>query len=96
MTNLVRLTAAGQVSLPIEMRKMLNLTPGDFLVIEVTDDGHLLLKPHVLVPKDEAFFHRVDWQEAEREADADIAAGRVSGSFSDVDALMDDLSNPKV
>lgn len=88
---ITKLTSAGQISLPTDIRKRLNLSPGDFLEIEITDDGRLILSPRVLVPKDEAFFYRADWQQAEREADADIAAGRVHGPFSNVDDLFEEL-----
>lgn len=90
---ITKLTSAGQISLPREIRKKLNLSAGDFLEIEVTDDGRLILSPRVLIPKEEAFFHRADWRKAEQEADADIAAGRVSGPFANVDDLFDDLTS---
>lgn len=89
--DIAKLTSAGQISLPANIRKRLKLSPGDFLEIEVTDDGRLVLSPRVLVPKEEAFYYHADWQKAEREADADIAAGRVSGPFADSDHLLEDL-----
>lgn len=91
MESLAKLTSAGQISLPAEIRKRLRLSPGDFLQIEVTPDGRLLLSPKVLVPKDEAFFHEPGWREAEREAAADIAAGRVHGPFETAKELGDSL-----
>lgn len=93
MSNLAKLTAAGQISLPADIRKKLKLSPGDFLLIEVTDDGRLILSPHVLIPKEEAFFHQANWQQAEREAEKDIAAGRVRGPFKDADKLFENLMN---
>lgn len=92
MRALTKLTAAGQISLPAHIRKHLHLSAGDYLAIEVTEDGKLILSPQVLVPREESFFFRSDWQEAEREADADIAAGRVRGPFKDADELLADLT----
>lgn len=92
METVTKLTSAGQISLPAHIRKQLHLSAGDYLLIEVTDDGRLILSPHILIPKDETFFYRADWQAAEREVDADIAAGRVHGPFKDADELARDLT----
>lgn len=43
-----------------------------------------------VIPEDEVFFWTDEWQAAEREADADIAAGRVR-RFSSADDLIRDL-----
>ncbi len=41
------------------------------------------------------YFAAFDWQKAEEETDADIAAGRVK-SFSSVDAFLADLNNETI
>lgn len=43
-----------------------------------------------VIPEDEVFFWTEEWQAGEREADADIAAGRVL-RFSSADDLIRDL-----
>lgn len=95
MIRLVRLTAAGQISLPADIRKQLGLRSGDFIAVELTEKGRLLLSPQALVPKEESFFHRADWQTAERDADDDLSAGLVRGPFDDVDRLLEDLKADK-
>ena len=42
------------------------------------EDGRLELRPVVTVPADQAWFWTERWQAMEREAGADIAAGRVT------------------
>ena len=43
------------------------------------------------IPKDQAWFWTKRWQQWEREADADITAGRVKG-FDNVEELLADLN----
>lgn len=40
---------------------------------------------------DQAWYWTERWQEGEREADADKAAGRITKAFESVDELMEDL-----
>ena len=60
--------------------------------IEVTEvgDGVFELRPVVRVPAHQQWFWADRWQAMEREADADIAAGRVE-HFDDIDAFLNDL-----
>ena len=50
---LVRMLRGGQVTLPAEVRKALNVTEGDYLDLEVTD-GAVTLKPVTVVDRAEA------------------------------------------
>ncbi len=54
------------------------------------EDGVIELHPHVPVPVDQRWFWSDEWQRMEREAEDDIAAGRVE-RFADVDDLLADL-----
>jgi AbrB family looped-hinge helix DNA binding protein len=81
-----------QVTIPREVFKKLRLEVGDYLDVEATEEG-ILMVPKKLVPKDEAWFHTKEWQEKEREADAAIAQGEVSKPFATVEALMEHLEN---
>ena len=81
----------GVVTLPPVVRERLSLnTPGAQLEIVEADDGRFEIRGTVPVPADQAWFWTERWQRMEREADADLAAGRVIGSDS-VDELLDDL-----
>ena len=50
---LVRMLRGGQVTLPAEARKALNLNAGDYLDLEV-EDGKLTLRPVAVVDRAEA------------------------------------------
>jgi hypothetical protein len=54
--------------------------------------GEIVLRPHVAVPADQAWFWTKRWQKMEREADEAIAAGRVTVVES-VEELLADLDS---
>ena len=59
--------------------------------VEVIErEGEIVLRPHVAVPADQAWFWTERWQQLEREADDAVAAGRVTVVES-VDELLADL-----
>lgn len=81
----------GVITLPPAVRERLSLnTPGAQLEIVETDDGRFEMRGAIPVPADQAWFWTERWQRMEREADADLAAGRVVSSDS-VDELIDEL-----
>ncbi len=84
-----KVTRHGQVTLPASVRKQLGIEEGDLVEIEVEDERAVLM-PKKLVDKSQAYFWTKQWQDAEREADEDIKAGRVK-TFDSVDELIKDL-----
>ena len=54
--------------------------------------GEIVLRPHVAVPADQAWFWTKRWQKMEREADEAVAAGRVTAVES-VEELLADLDS---
>ncbi len=84
-----KVTRHGQVTLPTSVRKQLGIEEGDLVEIEVEDERAVLM-PKKLVDKSQAYFWTKRWQDAEREADEDIKAGRVK-TFDSVDELIKDL-----
>jgi hypothetical protein len=66
-----------------------NIEEGNFVEIEVVE-SRAMLTPKRLVDKDQAYFWSREWQEAEREAEEDIRAGRVK-EFASVEDLIQDL-----
>lgn len=73
----VSIQKRGLVALPPETRRRLSLDePGAQVRIVERDDGVIELHPLVAIPADQAWFWTERWQRMEREADADIAAGR--------------------
>jgi AbrB family looped-hinge helix DNA binding protein len=75
------LRAKGQLTLPEDIRKAARLEEGDLFEAELTPDG-ILLRPQRLIDATQAWFWSPDWQDGEREADADRAAGRVENFAS--------------
>ena len=84
-----KVTRHGQITLPATVRKELGVEEGDLMEIEVVDDRAVLI-PKKLVDKSQAYFWTKKWQEAEREADEDIKAGRVR-AFDSAEELIKDL-----
>jgi bifunctional DNA-binding transcriptional regulator/antitoxin component of YhaV-PrlF toxin-antitoxin module len=81
----------GVIALPPELRRRYQLDrPGAQVEITERPDGVLEIRPTLAIPANQAWFWTDAWQKREREADADIAAGRLT-AYDDVDALLDDL-----
>jgi bifunctional DNA-binding transcriptional regulator/antitoxin component of YhaV-PrlF toxin-antitoxin module len=67
----------------------LGIEEGDLVEVKVEDERAVLM-PKKLVDKSQAYFWTRKWQEAEREADEDIKAGRIK-TFDSVDELVREL-----
>ena len=77
-THILTVQSRGTVSLPVQLRRRLHLDQADSQIKLIEhDDGRVELIPVVVVPADQAWFWTDRWQAMEREADADIAGGRV-------------------
>lgn len=87
MSTFTKLTSGGQVTLPKEIRKKTNMQPGDFVEVQLDKQGRIVLTPKKLVDASQAYFWTKEWQEAEREADEDIKAGRVKKFKSAAEAV---------
>ena len=83
--------AKGQVTIPRDVREAAHLEVGDPVEITMTADG-ILLRPKKLVDASQAWFWSQKWQDGEREASADIDAGRVLASESTA-AFLDSLDD---
>lgn len=86
----VTVQSRGVVTIPPELRRRFGLDrPGAQLEVIERDD-EIVLRPHLPVPADQAWFWSERWQTMEHEADADVTAGHVS-SFEDVEEFLADL-----
>jgi AbrB family looped-hinge helix DNA binding protein len=83
------LRAKGQLTLPEEIRTAARLEEGDLLEAEITDEG-ILLRPQKVIDASQAWFWTPQWQAGERDADADLDAGRVE-TFDSGEAFIDAL-----
>ena len=80
------LRAKGQLTLPEEIRVAARLEEGDLLEAEITEEG-ILLRPQKVIDATQAWFWTPQWQQGEREADADLTAGRAQTFNSGEDFL---------
>ncbi len=79
-----------QITLPAAIRKSLKIKVGD--IVETTvKDGKIIIAPQKTITADQAWFWSKSWQEAEREAEEDIKAGRVK-KFKSAEDLIKDLN----
>ena len=74
------------MTIPAEIRQAARLEEGDPVEVELVDGG-ILLRPMKMIDASQAWFWTPEWQAGEREADADIAAGRVERFESDEEFL---------
>jgi bifunctional DNA-binding transcriptional regulator/antitoxin component of YhaV-PrlF toxin-antitoxin module len=78
-SHLVTVQSRGTIALPPDLRRRLHLDGPDAQVRLVErEDGRVELVAVVAIPADQAWFWTDRWQAMEREADADIASGRVT------------------
>ncbi len=89
LTTLTKVTRHGQITLPAIVRRAVNVEEGDYIEVRVEGDT-IVLTPKKLIDKSQSYFWTAEWQAAEREASADIAAGRVR-EFEDVEDLIASL-----
>lgn len=84
---ITRISPKHQITIPKEAFEKLRLEVGDFMEVDVTDEG-LLLIPKKLIPKEQAWFWTKEWQQKEKEADEGIAKREVSPPFKKADDLI--------
>lgn len=82
----------GLIAIPADTRRRYGLDQPGVQVEVVEKDGEIVLRPHVPVPSDQAWFWSKKWQLMEREADEEIKAGRVRTS-EDVDDFLSELDS---
>lgn len=74
MTETTIMRAHGELTLPERIRAAARLEENDALAVELTPEG-ILLKPIALDPN-QAWYWTPEWQEGEREVEAQMAAGQ--------------------
>jgi antitoxin MazE len=78
-----------QITLPAAIRKRLGLRIGDLLET-VVKEGKIIIVPKKVIDAQQAWFWSKEWQEAEKDAEEDLRAGRVK-KFKNVEELIKDL-----
>jgi bifunctional DNA-binding transcriptional regulator/antitoxin component of YhaV-PrlF toxin-antitoxin module len=87
----MRISSKRQIAIPKHVMAAMSLNVGDEIDIRV-ENGTAYMVPVAMikVPRDQAWFWTKEWQEKEREADADITEGKIR-DFDSIEALMKDL-----
>jgi AbrB family looped-hinge helix DNA binding protein len=83
------LRSKGQLTLPSEARRALRLEEGDPIEVVVLEDG-ILLRPQKAIDASQAWFWEAGWQVGEREASAELEAGR-GRTFKSTDEFLKSL-----
>jgi AbrB family looped-hinge helix DNA binding protein len=85
-----RLRNKGQITVPQEIRSLLEAQEGDDLVFSTDEHGHVIISRAQIISPDQAWFWSERWQRLEREAQEDIANGRVV-EYSELSSMLNDL-----
>ncbi len=88
--QLTRISPKHQITIPKEVFEKLRLEVGDFLEVEATEAGMLLI-PKKLISKEQTWFWSSEWQQKEREADQAIERGDLSKPFQKSEELLKHL-----
>ena len=87
MSTFVPVQKRGTITLPPEIRVRFGLDqPGAQLEV-VERDGEIVLRPHVPIPVDQAWFWSADWQARERVVDSHVRAQETC-DFDSADSLV--------
>ena len=81
-----KVRAKGQITIPTEIREAARIAEGTVVAFELTSEG-VLMRPKVMVDAEDAWFWTRGWQEGEREASAQLAAGEGETYDSDEELL---------
>ena len=87
---IIHVNRRGQMTIPKEIRERWRADEGISLSATLRSDGTLELHPVAIVPREQAWFWTERWQAMEREAQEDIAAGRIR-RFDSAEDLFNDL-----
>ncbi|WP_329564752.1 AbrB/MazE/SpoVT family DNA-binding domain-containing protein [Kitasatospora sp. NBC_01266] len=82
----------GEVTIPQDIRKQLELQEGDHLVVAV-EDGRIVMTPASVIPEDQAWFWTPEWQAKEQEVEEDLARGKRGTVFEDGEAFLRHLAD---
>jgi antitoxin MazE len=88
----ITVQSRGLIAIPTSIRRNLGLDQPGAQVEVIERGGEIVLRPHVAVPADQAWFWSERWQRREREADEAIDAGRIT-ALEGVEELLAELES---
>ncbi|PSK98532.1 AbrB family transcriptional regulator [Murinocardiopsis flavida] len=83
-----------QITLPKDVSAALHIGEGDEVEFAIGEHGEVSLRGLAPIPADQRWFWDADWQAGEREAEAQIAAGRTT-VFDDAEAMFDEAEEER-
>jgi AbrB family looped-hinge helix DNA binding protein len=87
----MKISTKRQISIPKNIMVALELQPGDEVEFEMKGKKAVLVPIKTIkVSRDQAWFWTPEWKAKEKEADQDLASGRVS-EFRKLEDLLKDL-----
>ncbi len=86
----VTVQSRGVVTIPPTVRRNYGLDRPGAQVEIIEREGEIVLRPHVAVPADQAWFWTERWQRMEREADESVERGGIA-RFEDAESFLDEL-----
>jgi antitoxin MazE len=86
---IVSVKQKSQVTIPQPIMEKIKLSIGDKLEIFV-QDNQIVLKPVIMIPKEQSWFFSKEWQEKEKRVEEDIQTGKIV-SVSSTQELFDEL-----
>jgi len=92
---LIKVKQNYQITLPSGLRKHLNIAIGDYMKVDIKDNG-LVLKSVKMVQADQAYFYNNKWQKVEAQADKDINQGDIVGPFDNLASGLKALKTAKI
>mgnify|MGYP001048696774 CR=1 FL=1 len=82
--ELVKVKRNYQITIPQSLRKIVRLSVGDYVEVDIQDDT-LVIRPVKVIHPDQEYYFTKEWQEKESEADKDLVEGKVVGPFKNLD-----------
>ncbi len=80
MGTTVKVRSKHSVTIPAEVRRQVRLEIGDRVEVSAEND-RIIIRPMIEIPREQSWYWTKEWQAKKREADEDIAAGRLTGPF---------------
>ncbi len=84
-----RLRARGQITIPPEIRKRLQVREGDDVMFYVTDKGQVVVDQVRVIDPEQAWFWTERWQKMERESRQDYE----NGDYVEFDNIEDAINH---
>ena len=85
---LTEIRTRSQITIPAEIIKKLNLKQGDTLDVDI-DGEKIILRPVIAIPKEQAYFWSTEWQEEEKQVQADIKNNKIHSAATKDDLFKD-------